>query len=240
MKKLHVLLALVLVVGLHVKPAGAIPLGTLIDNNGTIQEADKLFSNFALSNVTVSDPSISTISPTDPRNIDVQGLTNGLGEHGIRLVGPFQATVTAVDFVADLRFFLEYDVTVTDPHFLIHDVRHSFSFSSNSSGSANLITQAGFPPNVNASAQSVVGFGSAGLVNENRVFLQDVSSQHMLEVFEVRGETIHPQGATILGSVTTSSIDLTFSQIPIPEPSTWLLLGTGIAGLVLWRRYQKT
>jgi PEP-CTERM motif len=239
MKKLSILVIVVLTLALQIKPVQAVPLGTLIDTNGTITEADKLFSNFKLSNVTVSSLAVSTVSPSDPRNIDIQGFTNLIGEHGIRLVGPFQVAVTVPDFVGDLRFFLEYDVTVTDPLFLIHDVRHAFSFSSVGSGSVNLITQAGFPPDVNASAQSVVGFGAAGLVNENRVFLKDVNTQHMLEVVEFRAETTHPAGATINGSVTGSSIDLTFSQVPIPEPSSWLLLGAGIAGLALWRRCQK-
>src|SRR5438105_4279132 len=152
---------------LPVTYAHAIPLGTLIDTNGTILEGDKLFSNFELSNVTVSSLAVSTVSPSDPRNIDIQGFTNLSSEHGLRLVGPFHVAVTVPDFVGDLRFFLEYDVTVTDAHFLIHDVRHAFSFTSIGSGGVNLITQAGFPPEVNASAQSVVGFGAAGLVNEN-------------------------------------------------------------------------
>ena len=240
MKNLFILLMIVCaLLGLPVTPIQATPLGTLIDTNGTILESDKLFSNFKLSNVTVSSLAVSTVSPSDPRNIDIQGFTNPGSEHGIRLVGSFHVDVTVADFVGDLRFFLEYDVTVTNPLFLIHDVRHAFSFTSIGSGSVNLITQAGFPPDVNASAQSVVGFGAAGVVNENRVFLKDVSTQHVLEVVELRAETTHPAGATINGSVTSSSIDLTFSQVPIPEPSTWLLLGSGMTGLVFWRRRKK-
>ena len=70
----------------------------------------------------------------------------------------FRQATTPADSQAVLGFFLEYDVSVTDPQFLIHDLRHAFSFTSIGSGSVNLITQAGFPPDVNASIQSVEGF----------------------------------------------------------------------------------
>ena len=55
--------------------------------------------------------------------------------------------------------------------------------------------------------------------------LAEKPDRPVLEVVELRAETTHPAGVTINGSVTSSSIDLTFSQVPIPEPSTWLLLG---------------
>jgi PEP-CTERM motif len=239
MKKLSILLIVVFALALQVTHVRAIPLGTLIDTNGTITEADKLFSNFKLSNVTISDP--LDLTPDDPRDIEIQGFTNLIGEHGLRLVGPFQANSKApFGSVADLSFFLEYDVSVTNPLFLIHDVRHAFSFTSIGSGSINLITQAGFPPNVNAFIQSVEGFGNNGVVNEDEAFLNDVSSQHMLHVLDFRAETTQPTpGLFVSGAINVSSIDLTFSQVPIPEPSSWLLLGAGIAGLALWRRCQK-
>jgi hypothetical protein len=238
MKKLLMLLTVVWALNLPNMSAHAIPLGELIDTNGEIVQGDKRFTNFELSNIVINSP--LNLIPDDPEDIDVQGFTNLLGEHGLRLVGPFQASTTPANSQAVLGFFLEYDVSVTDPQFLIHDLRHAFSFSSIGSGSINLITQAGFPPNVNASIQSVEGFfPKNGVVDLDEAFLNDVSSQHMLHVIEFRAETTTPGGIPVFAGINVSSIDLTFSQTAIPEPSTWLLLGTGIAGVALWRRHQK-
>jgi hypothetical protein len=145
-------------------------------------------------------------------------------------------------------FSLEYDVTVTDPLFRLHDIRHAFSTTSNRGGGLSLITQAGFPPNVNGSMQSVVGFGGTGEllvdnVNESKNLLNQVSSQHMLNNFEAHAQTVNltsQGGPIVLGSITTSSIELTFSQTAIPEPATWLLLTSGLVGLIGIRRIVGT
>jgi hypothetical protein len=236
MKKLFMLLTVVVALNLQLGPAHAIPLGTLIDTNGQIVQGDKLFTNFELSNIVTNSP----IIPGSPDLIEIQGVTNILGEHGLRLLGPFQATSTPADFQGVLGFFLEYDVTVTDPQFLIHDSRHAFSFTSIGSGSVNLTNQAGFSPTLNAdNIQSVEGFGDNGVVNEEQPFFNNVSSQHMFHLIEFRAETTNPGGVQTFAALNVSSIDLTFSQTAIPEPSTWLLLGTGIAGFALWRRHRK-
>jgi len=239
MKRLFLLLTVVLALDLQIRPAHAVLLGDLIDLNGEIIQGDKRFTNFELSNIVISDP--LDLTPDDPRDIDIQGFTNLIGEHGLRLAGPFQATSKAgFGSVADLTFFLEYDVSVTDPQFLIHDLRHAFSFTSIASGGVNVQTQAGFHPNVNASIQSVEGFGDNGVVDLDEAFLNDVSSQHMLHVFTLHSQTTQPTlGVFAPGTINLSDIDLTFSQAAIPEPSTWLLLGTGIAGFTLWRRHKN-
>ncbi|HEX2281766.1 MAG TPA: hypothetical protein VHG52_08385, partial [Thermomicrobiales bacterium] len=211
--------------------AHAIPLGTLIDSAGTIEVGDKLFSNFSLSNVT-SQNSI----PADPRDLEIEGFTNLLGEHGLLLSG-FSVTLPDEEASAALLFHLEYDVTVTDPSFQLSDIRHVFSTESNRGGGLSLITQAGFPPDVNGSMQSVVGFAGTGEpvhddVNESTDLLDQVSSQHMLHAFEAHALRVNLT-PVVLGSITTSSFEFTFSQTrtPIPEPATWPLLATGLVML---------
>jgi hypothetical protein len=223
--------------------AHAVPiqLGTLIDSAGTIEVGDKLFSNFSLSNVT----GLNSI-PADPRDLQIDGFTNLLGEHGLLLSG-FSVTLPEEAASAALLFHLEYDVTVTDPSFQLSDIRHAFSTESNRGGSLSLITQAGFPPDVNGSMQSVVG--SAGMgelivddVDEVTDLLDQVSSQHMLHAFEahaIRVNLTSQGGPIVLGSITTSPFEFTFSQTrtPIPEPATWPLLATGLVMLFGLKAY---
>jgi hypothetical protein len=219
---------------LMVTPAFAIPLSTLVSTDGTIQVGDKQFTNFELHDTTAQ---MST--PADPGNLDVQGFTNGLGEHGLR-ISPFSVSIPQANSSGAFVFTIEYDVTVTDAQFRLHDVRHAFSTTSNRGGGLSVISQAGFPADLNASMQSVVGFGGSGEfivdnVDEHEVFAHDVSSQHMLHNFEAHALTVNltsQGGPIVLGAISTSPIDLTFSQTAIPEPATWLLVASGLAGLI--------
>jgi hypothetical protein len=221
--------------------AHAISLGTLVDTQGTIQVGDKQFTNFLLHDVTGQNS-----TPADPRNLDIVGFTNGLGEHGLRL-SPFSVSIPNANASGALAFSLEYDVTVTDPQFLLHDIHHVFSTESNRGGGLSLITQAGFPPNVNGSMQSVVGFGGTGgllldQVDESENLTTQVSSQHMLNNFEAHAMTVNltsQGGPVVLGSISTSPIELTFSQSAIPEPSTGLLLVSGLVGFLGLRRLGR-
>jgi hypothetical protein len=100
---------------------------------------------------------------------------------------------------------------------------------------------------VNASMQSVVGFGGTGAllvdnVNVSRDLLNDVTTQHMLHNFEAHAQTVNltsQGGPVVIGSITTSPFELTFSQTAIPEPTSWLLLISGIISLIglnIWQR----
>lgn len=66
----------------------ATPLATLIDTNGTITVDDKQFTYFQLHDVTGQNS-----TPADPRNLDIHGFTNLLGEHGLRL-SPFSVSLS--------------------------------------------------------------------------------------------------------------------------------------------------
>jgi hypothetical protein len=234
----RLLLLGVAAVVLTVTPAHAVPLSTLVSTDGNIQVGDKQFTNFELHDTTAQ---FST--PADPGNLDIQGFTNGLGEHGLR-ISPFSVSIPQANSSGAFVFTIEYDVTVTDPLFLLHDVRHAFSTTSNRGGGLSVISQAGFPADLNASMQSVVGFGGTGElivdnVNEHEVFAHDVPSQHMLHNFEAHALTVNltsQGGPVVLGAISTSPIDLTFSQTVIPEPGTWLLVASGLAALIRLRR----
>jgi hypothetical protein len=89
MRKLMMTLAVVMVIaGTIATRAQAIPLTTLVATNGTIQQGDKLFSNFTAPGFIVG---FGDITPTSYSGIDVQGVTVN-GEHGLRFSGPFTAT----------------------------------------------------------------------------------------------------------------------------------------------------
>jgi PEP-CTERM motif len=235
MTRRSLVLALVVAPALVGTQAHAIPLGSLIAG-GTIEVGDKTFTNFE-----VHDVSAQFSTPADPLDIDVEGFTNAFGEHGLRLSG-IGATVSEGGSSGSLTFALEYDVSVSDPQLLLHDVRHAFTSLSNRGGAMSLITQAGFSPDLNAFLQSVVGSGGSGeliqeVVDEDEVFLNDVTLQHMLHVFELHAQVVNltsQGGPIVMGEINTSPIDLTFSQIP--EPSTVILLATGVASLVSVRR----
>jgi hypothetical protein len=64
----------------------------------------------------------------------------------------------------------------------------------------------------------------------------------MLHNFEAHAQTVNltsQGGPIVIGSIATSPFELTFSQTAIPEPTSWLLLITGIISLIglnIWQR----
>jgi hypothetical protein len=113
----------------------AIPISDLVAANGSIQQGDKLFTDFRFEPFLVA---VGDISPLQTGAIDVQGVT-APGENGLRFSGPFSA-----DFpgdggsLASATYHLGYDVFVTDPTFKATDFSQSFTVTSGGVTSAHV------------------------------------------------------------------------------------------------------
>jgi hypothetical protein len=202
--------------GMMCPPSGN--LAELIASGGMIGNGDKKFKDFKYHPIgDMPDASL----------IDVVSITDSQGNLGIRFIGPF----------ADLagggasEALLEYTVTVTDPHKLIHDVH--------------------LAANTNV-------LGSPGYAAITETFLPD-DSVTVLEAFDIQPgqrmltdwadltnpvKTLHVQKDITLFSggprslATISFIDQTFSQTP--EPSALALGGVAAAlALVRGRRERR-
>jgi hypothetical protein len=248
MRKLVMTLAVVTVmVGTIATRAQAIPLTTLVATNGTIQQGDKLFSNFFAPGFLIG---FGDITPTSYSGIDVQGITVN-GEHGLRFSGPFTATFVPGESLAFASYLFGFDVTTTDPNFLIHDVRHAYAVTHSGNGSPfqTRNVTAGtdvktcvavfclgpddfqdIGPSSSISMSPGVLFPSPTVINENFILPHDVDFLRVMQDLSVIGSASMLE--TDMQAVAFPYIDVTFSQTVVPEPATIVLIGAGLALLV--------
>jgi hypothetical protein len=235
------LFALVAILWFCPHSAHATLLSSLVATNGTIQEGDKLFNNFSYRPmVQFGNSPPSFYGPNSPGSIDVQGIIVA-GLNGLQFTGPFfeNSTPTQQSFTS---YQIQYDVTVTNPSFLIHDLYASFAGTSSGQNFASFdVSTSTITGCTGGGPGEICGIGGGGgpfSVTNNGLLPADISTIHVTELFAFL--PMIGSGGDPTGSVTVPSIDVAFSQTQsvAPEPSVGLLVVSGLAGFAL-RRYRR-
>lgn len=194
----------------------AISLGELIDTGGSLEVGDKLFSDFQTNRPFV-EVETRVFSGND-------GLNEGLNFSGTSNLGSGSILPTS---------FINFTVTVLDPNFYITRFRSAVAVLPFGTGTVQLTDKALVlgtttllsDPQV-ITTMGLPGGGPLPIV-ESSDFTQGVTSFRFMRTVEFSGPLEGNQ-----------RFNMSVSQTPIPEPSTMLLFGTGLAGLVAWR-YRK-
>jgi len=204
--------------------ADPIPLTTLIAEQGTIVQGDKLFSDFSL----IFNPQGPNTAPPDASGILVQGMTFG-ENYGLEFSGGMFA---GVDSTLDL--LIGYKVTVLDENQMISDINLIFN---------GAVTGTGFTSVTETvlKANQIDVIGQASVTNPPQVLSQTIDLSEMVSMAFVKKDIFLNGGSD--GTATISFIDQAISQTTpgqeIPEPASLLLLGSGLLGFTGLRRAKR-
>ena len=197
-----------LVLGLSV-PLHAIPMGTLIgpplsphelsDTKGSIRLDDKRFFNF------------------DGRGSDI--VVQGVRVEdtvGLRFSGPFEASGNA-----SVTHNFNFQVRITDPTVLLHDVRHTFTAEASGRNIGVRVISEVLTPSGSAEFLQTAQRGlQTGSFDNTRVFASDVSEVFVKQLIGVEAVGQQDENGNFVpgGSVTVPFVNVTFSQTIIPSP----------------------
>jgi hypothetical protein len=180
----------------------------------------------------VTDPEFS--APIDLSLIDVTGLDDDPLNPGLHFEANGQLTVSGLDFL-DLNF--GFDVTVMDPGFRIKD--NSLEITEFAMGDLNLGGLILIEETIFDAAGNEIGFKEAfvdNLLLDEQLF----DSAEFVESMTISVEkNILIAGDDFDDVVELISFEQRFSQKAVPEPSTWLLMGVGLAAIGVVRRRKR-
>ncbi|MHC4797436.1 MAG: hypothetical protein ACYTF1_12405 [Planctomycetota bacterium] len=196
-------------------------LQELIDNNGTIQHGDKLFSNF-----NVSITGLGTYH-ADAAEIDVTGITLG-HEYGL-LFGEYAPLNPMIEAMSEsyVDVAISFDVTVFNkPGFTVNDITLSFDGFAPIDGFSQVVETAYSGPVVVGQAQVETPSNMTSHIDLTPGFYTMI---HVTKDIAVIGGSNSSSGVTF--------VEQTFSQIP--EPTMLSLLGVGYMVFLCVRRKYR-
>ena len=202
--------------------AGAtISLATVIDNNLDVQIGDKNFTNFFFSYI---DTDLNPNDDLTRSNLTLTALSNGFG-FGVSFQQPLLALGTATNNIV-----FKYAVAVTDPNFKISDIHLSITGSAGNGG-LGTVGEDAFVGGFGGTNVGHLDASIPGLSTDADNIVPTVTQLWVQKNVMVTG------GGAANGFASITIIDQTFSQVP--EPSTMMLVGLGLLGVVAVRRKRK-
>jgi hypothetical protein len=217
-------LMVVLAVSLAANRAEAISLADLINNNGTITIDDKIFSDFSL----IVNGGTGAFGPADASGISVTATQIDATHEMLTFSGGFFAGLGVGGPASSVDYLIGYTVSTTNGLPLINDIELSFNGVVTSPIATANVTEQAF---VNGQLVGTVFVNTPTNLGTNQVPLGPGGPFTSVTIQKDILLVAAPDG-----QVSISAINQTISQVPVPEPTSLLFLGLGLAGLGIWKR----